>query len=97
MSCLTFEKGEGGEHTATTDVLPTNEVYYRFFVPEWVRLCDPNTLQFRDVNTTLFHLSLVYDWGEYGDITQYIASRPRASRPPLVGGAHDTAGVKDTH
>ena len=33
---------------------------------------------------TLFQLSLVYDWGNNGNITQYVAAHPRASRPSLV-------------
>ena len=33
---------------------------------------------------TLFQLSLVYDWGYNGNITQYVATHPRASRASLV-------------
>ena len=33
---------------------------------------------------TLFQLALVYDWGQNGNINQYIVSHPDASRPPLV-------------
>ena len=54
-------------------------------VPVWMRLSHPNILQFRGVNMTLFQLSLVYDWGQNGNITQYVASHPRASRSSLVG------------
>ena len=53
-------------------------------VPVWMRLSHPNILQFRGVNMTLFQLSLVYDWGNNGNITQYVAAHPRVSRPSLV-------------
>ena len=33
---------------------------------------------------TLFQLALVYDWGQNGNITQYVALRPDVSRPSLV-------------
>ena len=33
---------------------------------------------------TLFQLALVYDWGQRGNISQYVASHPGASRPSLV-------------
>ena len=33
---------------------------------------------------TLFRLCLVYDWGQHGNIIQYVSSHPRASRPALV-------------
>ena len=50
----------------------------------WMRLSHPNVLQFRGVNMTLFQLSLVYDWGQNGNITQYVSSHARVSRPSLV-------------
>jgi hypothetical protein len=53
-------------------------------VPVWMRLSHPNILPFRGVNMTLFQLSLVYEWGQNGNITQYISKNPRASRPLLV-------------
>jgi hypothetical protein len=53
-------------------------------VPVWTRLSHPNILPFRGVNMTLFQLSLVYDWGQNGNITQYMTRHPRASRPLLV-------------
>jgi len=33
---------------------------------------------------TLFQLALVYDWGENGNIVQYVKSHPEASRTRLV-------------
>lgn len=36
------------------------------------------------MDTTLFELALVYDWGERGNISQYMTSHPDASRPSLV-------------
>lgn len=53
-------------------------------VPVWTRLSHPNILPFRGVNMTLFQLSLVYDWGQNGNITQYVAKHPHASRLSLV-------------
>ena len=66
-------------------------------VPVWMRLSHPNILQFRGVNMTLFQLSLVYDWGQNGNITQYAAAHPRASRPSLVGKTPVTVATKDIH
>lgn len=53
-------------------------------IPIWRRLHHPNVLPLRGVNTTYFQLALVYDWGEYGNITQYVASNSSASRPSLL-------------
>ena len=53
-------------------------------VPMWRRLSHENILSFRGVNITLFQLALVYDWGQNGNINQYIASHPGTSRPNLV-------------
>ena len=50
----------------------------------WRKLSHENILPFRGVNTTLFQLALVYDWGHHGNISQYIALNPGASRPSLV-------------
>jgi len=50
----------------------------------WRRLSHENILSFRGVNTTLSQLALVYDWGQNGNINQYITSHPRASRASLV-------------
>ena len=54
-------------------------------VPTWMRLSHPNITQFHGVKMTPSELSLVYDWGQNGTITQYVASHPRASRASLVG------------
>jgi len=53
-------------------------------VPMWKKLSHENILSFRGVNMTLFQLALVYDWGQSGNISQYIVSHPGASRPALV-------------
>ena len=50
----------------------------------WKRLSHENILSFRGVNMTLFQLALVYDWGQRGNINQYIASHPGVSRASLV-------------
>jgi hypothetical protein len=53
-------------------------------VPLWRRLSHENILPFRGVNMTLFQLALVYDWGQNGNIVEYLTSCPNASRPSLV-------------
>ena len=46
----------------------------------------------------LFQLCLVYDWGQYGNITQYLDSHPGASRPSLVSSIPVTTAIKiSTH
>ena len=50
----------------------------------WRKLSHENILPFRGVNVTLFQLAPIYDWGSNGDISQYMASYPGASRPSLV-------------
>lgn len=62
-------------------------------VPTWRRLSHENILSFRGVNTTLFPLALVYDWGEKGNINQHIASDPGASRLALVRNGPVYAGT----
>jgi len=52
--------------------------------PIWKRLVHENVLSFHGVDTSIFQLALVYDWGHNGNITQYIESNPDASRPDLV-------------
>ena len=54
-------------------------------VPMWSRLSHENILPFRGVYSgELFDFSLVYDWGEKGNIIQYLSSDPTQVRPPLV-------------
>lgn len=53
-------------------------------VPIWKRLNHENLLPFRGVDTTIFELALVYDWGHNKNIVQYLESHPEASRPKLV-------------
>ena len=53
-------------------------------VPIWKRLNHENILPFHGVDTSMFQLALVYDWGHNGNITQYLESNPDASRPELV-------------
>ena len=60
-------------------------------VPTWRRLSHENIMPFRGVNMTFFQLALVYDWGQNGNINQYIVSHPGASRPSLVRKALATA------
>ena len=50
----------------------------------WRRLHHDNILSFHGVDMTLFQLALVYEWGHYGNINQYIVSHPDVSRQPLV-------------
>ena len=52
--------------------------------PIWKRFAHENVLPFHGVDTTIFQLALVYDWGHNGNITQYLESNPNASRPELV-------------
>ena len=52
--------------------------------PTWRRLSHSNILPFRGINMTLFDLALVYDWGQNGNISQYIRSHQQASRSFLV-------------
>ena len=66
-------------------------------VPMWMRLSHPNVLPFRGVNMTLFQLALVYDWGENGNIIEYAASHPDASRIALVRVTIFTTESKNGH
>jgi len=50
----------------------------------WKKLSHEHVLSFRGVNMTLFRLALIYDWGQNGNINQYVASHPGASRASLV-------------
>jgi len=53
-------------------------------VPIWKRLVHENVLPFHGVDTSIFQLALVYDWGHNGNISQYLESNPNASRSELV-------------
>ncbi|KAF9644346.1 kinase-like protein [Thelephora ganbajun] len=53
-------------------------------VPMWMKLSHENILPFRGVDMTLVQLALVYDWGQNSNISKYVASHPRASRPSLL-------------
>jgi len=53
-------------------------------VPVWKRLVHENVLPFLGVDTSIFRLALVYDWGHNGNIMQYLESHPDSSRPKLV-------------
>lgn len=53
-------------------------------MPMWMRLSHLNVLPFHGVSMRVSKLALVYDWCENGNITQYTASHPDASRTILV-------------
>ncbi|KAF9651819.1 hypothetical protein BDM02DRAFT_3109883 [Thelephora ganbajun] len=53
-------------------------------VPTWKQLAHENVLPFHGVDTSIFQLALVYEWGHNGNIMQYLESHPDASRPELV-------------
>ncbi|KAF9642002.1 kinase-like protein, partial [Thelephora ganbajun] len=53
-------------------------------VPIWKRLAHENVLPFHGVDTSVFQLSLVYEWGHNGNIMQYLESHPDVSRPNLL-------------
>jgi len=53
-------------------------------VPIWKRLVHENVISFHGVDTSIFQLALIYDWGQNGNITQYLELNPDASRPELV-------------
>jgi len=53
-------------------------------VPIWKRLHHENVLPFQGVDTSILQLALVYDWGQNGNIAQYLKSNPDASRSKLV-------------
>jgi len=52
--------------------------------PRWKKLTHTNITPFRGVNTELFRLALVYDWGENDNIIQYLKSYPETCRLTLV-------------
>ena len=52
--------------------------------PIWKRLRHENVLPFYGIDTSVFQLALVYEWGQNGNITQFLESNPHASRSKLV-------------
>ena len=52
--------------------------------PIWKRLSHENVLPFHGVDTSIFQLALVYEWGKNGNIIQYLESNRNALRPKLV-------------
>ena len=60
---------------------PTLQILWRE-VPAWKGLSHPGIAAFRGVDTEIFPLALVYDWGE--NVMQYMETHPEASRPTLV-------------
>jgi len=65
------------------DLSDAKKIIWRL-APVWKRLKHDNVLPFHGVDTSLFQLALVYEWGHSGDITQYLKSKPDASRPRLL-------------
>ena len=65
------------------DLQEAKKILWRL-APIWKRLAHENILPFHGVDTSIFQLALVYDWGHNGNITQYLESNPNASRPELV-------------
>ena len=52
--------------------------------PIWKRLVHENVLPFHGVDTSVFQIALVYDWGHNENIVRYLKSNPDASIPELV-------------
>ncbi|KAF9646166.1 kinase-like protein [Thelephora ganbajun] len=52
--------------------------------PIWKRLTHENVLPFHGVDTSIFQLALIYEWGHNGNIMHYLKSHPDASRPELL-------------
>ena len=65
------------------DLLDAKKILWKF-APTWKRLIHENVLPFHGVDTSLFQLALVYEWGQNGNIMQYLESNPGASRAKLV-------------
>jgi len=53
-------------------------------VPIWEGPVHGNVLPSYGVDTSIFQLALVYEWGHNGNVVQYPESHPDASRPKLV-------------
>jgi len=65
------------------DLQETKKILWKQ-VPIWKRLVHENVLSFHGIDTSIFQLALVYDWGQNGNITQYLELNPDSSRPELV-------------
>ncbi|KAF9641929.1 kinase-like protein, partial [Thelephora ganbajun] len=66
-------------------------------VPIWKRLAHENVLPFHGVDTSIFQLALVYEWGHNGNIMRYLESHPDASRPKLVTLLQVAKGLQYLH
>ena len=67
----------------TQELLEAKKVIWRL-APIWKRLVHENVLPFYGVDTSTFQLALVYEWGQNGNIMEYLEFNPEASRPKLV-------------
>ncbi|KAF9642266.1 kinase-like protein [Thelephora ganbajun] len=65
------------------DLQEAKEILWNL-VPTWKQLAHENVLPFHGVDTSIFQLALVYEWGHNGTIMQYLESHPDASRPELL-------------
>ena len=65
------------------DLLEAKRIIWRM-APIWKRLSHENVLPFHGVDTSMFQLALVYEWGHNGNIVRYLEAHPEASRPKLV-------------
>lgn len=70
-------------HVYPQDLQEARDILWKL-VPIWKSLVHENVLPFRSVDTSMFQLALVYDWGRNGDIMEYLESHPNVSRPKLV-------------
>ena len=50
----------------------------------WKKFAHKHIAVFRGVTMEHFQLALVYDWGENGNIMEYVESHPGVSRLTLV-------------
>ena len=65
------------------DLVEAKRIIWRM-APIWKRLLHENILPFHGVDTSVFQLALIYEWGHDGNIVQYLEAHPEASRPKLV-------------
>ncbi|KAF9646885.1 kinase-like protein [Thelephora ganbajun] len=65
------------------DLQETKKILWKL-APTWKRLTHENVLPFHGIDTSIFQLALVYEWGHNGNIMQYLRSHPDASRPKLL-------------